>query len=161
MKKNYNNVPAELIAMRIWMPYRLEPRRNGKDAKPPRDARTGYKCDHTNPDNWSDFKTARNAVARFNLDGIGIAITNGLCCIDIDDCVENGVLTDMAKDIINTMGCYCEYSQSKTGVHLIFRAEYEDNDKEYYLNNKRIGVEVYRDVRYLVVTGDIMGRDYL
>ena len=35
-----------------------------------------------------------------------------ICAIDIDSCVENGVLSDMAEDIIVRMDTYTEYSPS-------------------------------------------------
>lgn len=35
--------------------------------------------------------------------------------IDIDNCVENGVLSDMAEDIISRMDTYTEYSPFGAG----------------------------------------------
>lgn len=58
------------------------------------------------------------------------------CAIDIDNCVENGVLSDMAEDIIARMDTYTEYSPSGAGVRILFKASLPAYDKDrYYINN--------------------------
>ena len=69
----------------------------------------------------------------------GIVIFGDSCAIDIDNSVENGVLSNMAEDIIARMDTYTEYSPSGAGVRILFRASLPAYDKErYYINNRRI-----------------------
>ena len=70
----------------------------------------------------------------------------------------NGVLLDMAKDIITRMNTYTEYSPSGTGVRILFKASLPAYDKDrYYINNRRIKLEVYvagYTSRFVTVTGN-------
>ena len=64
--------------------------------------------------------------------------------IDIDDCVENGKLSAMAAEIVDSLGSYAELSISGTGVHIWAGAPGLIYDKErYYFNNRTYGLEIY------------------
>ena len=52
----------------------------------------------------------------------GIVIFGDSCAIDIDNSVENGVLSNMAEDIIARMDTYTEYSPSGAGVRILCRS---------------------------------------
>lgn len=91
---------------------------------------------------FTDYAIAVRHRAAY--DGIGIGVFGDICAIDIDSCVENGVLSDMAKDIITRMNTYTEYSPSGTGVRILFKASLPAYDKDRYcINNRRIKLEVY------------------
>ncbi len=93
-------------------------------------------------------------------DGIGIGVFDGYSAVDIDHCVKNGKLSEMALDIINTMNSYTEYSPSGEGVRIIFKASPFDYDKEkYYINNSKIGLEVYVSGctnKFVTLTGNVI-----
>ena len=102
----------------------------------------GFKGDPTKKATFTDFNTAANH--RSGYDGIGIGVFNDISAMDIDHCVENGVLSDMAEDIIARMDSYTEYSPSGTGVRILFKANLPTYDKNrYYINNRKIKLEVY------------------
>lgn len=77
-------------------------------------------------------------------DGIGMGVFDLYFAVDIDDCVVDGKLTDMAQDIVDTMDSYTEYSPSGTGTRIICTAKGLSYEKaRYYINNRNIGLEVY------------------
>ena len=90
-------------------------------------------------------------------DGIGIGVFDGFCTIDIDHCHNNGVLSDMAKNIIATMNSYTEYSPSGEGIRILFRADSSYDKAKYYINNQKLGLEIYvsgHTNKYVTLTGD-------
>ena len=56
-------------------------------------------------------------------DGIGIGVFDGFSAVDIDHCVVNGELSELALDIIKTMNSYTEFSPSGTGIRIIFKTD--------------------------------------
>lgn len=105
---------------------------------------------------FSPFDTVIEKVSEY--DGIGIGVFDGFCAIDIDHCHNNGVLSDMAKDIIATMNSYTEFSPSGDGVHIYFKVRNFDYDKSrYYVNNHKLGLEIYvsgHTNKFMTVTGN-------
>ncbi len=92
--------------------------------------------------------------------GVGVKISNGVGCIDIDHCIgDDGGLSETARSILDLMpGAFVEISPSGTGLHLFFIVpDGVTIDKEdYYTNNASIGVECYLPGltnRYMTVTG--------
>ena len=89
--------------------------------------------------------------------GIGIKLVDNLLGIDLDHCIDNGIIKDWAKEIIaHFKHAYIEYSPSKHGFHilLLFNGAYDK--KSYYI--KHGDIEVYSALatnRYLTVTGDV------
>lgn len=77
------------------------------------------------PATWGTLEAAQAAVSRFGLRGVGVLLGDGLCGIDIDHCrdPDTGVLSDMAREIIDGMQTYAEESPSGTGVHLLFTGQ--------------------------------------
>lgn len=116
----------------------------------------GFKANSTNKATFTDFNTAISHRAGY--DGIGIGVFDDICAIDIDHCVKDGVLSDIAQYIITRMNTYTEYSPSRTGVRILFKASLPAYDKDrYYINNRTIGLEVYvagYTNRFVTVTGN-------
>lgn len=116
----------------------------------------GLRADSANKATFTDYTIAVRHRAGY--DGIGIGVFGDICAIEIDSCVENGVLSDMAEDIIVRMDTYTEYSPSGTGVRILFKASLPAYDKyRYYINNRQIKLEVYVDGhtnRFVTVTGN-------
>lgn len=105
---------------------------------------------------FTDFKTVCENLEGY--DGIGIGIFDDLVAIDIDHCVNNGVISDLAQNIIDTMNCYTEYSPSGNGIRMIALSSELDYDKKrYYINNRRLGLEIYvagYTNRFVTLTGN-------
>lgn len=142
MQFNYNNIPNDLKL-------------------------NGLFCKHQNkiplakPNDKSTFTTYNNVIKslKYN-EGVGIGIFDKLCGVDIDHCINDNVINDVAKDIINTLQSYTEQSYSGTGVHILFYVDIEEQqrDKEkYYIKNDKLDIEFYfgnLDNRYLTITGN-------
>ena len=136
----YDQLPSNLKIRNQFCNWKLE-EQNGRMTKVP--YRTnGKRANPTDPKCFTDFNSV--CATQDAYDGIGIGIFGDLFAIDIDHCVADGVVSEMAQDIIDTMNCYTEYSPSGTGIRIIGLASGLDYDKaRYYINNHKLGLEVY------------------
>lgn len=138
-----------------------------KPAKVPRNLLTGMNADPSNPNDFVPMSSLANFdYKQCGYDGIGLGIFGNICAIDIDHCVDdNGKYSDMAIDIINTMQSYAEISPSGHGIRILFLATDFNYDKaKYYINNQRIGLEVYvagATNKYVSLTGNAIMRQDL
>lgn len=84
-------------------------------------------------------------------DGLGFALGDGIGCIDLDHCVDDGVLADWAAAILDRLpATYTEVSPSGHGLHIWGRIPERPG--------RRVGnVEVYSAGRYITVTGNRWG----
>lgn len=93
-------------------------------------------------------------------DGIGMGVFSPYVAIDIDHCLEKGLLSEMAIDIIKTLDSYTEVSPSGNGIRIIAKANNLSYDKaKYYINNQKIGLEVYAagiTNKYVTLTGNAL-----
>lgn len=113
-----------------------------------------------NSETWGTYGAATKAMESGIFDGLGVMFANNLCGIDIDGCMENGMMIGPAKDIINTMDSYTEYSPSGTGIHILFYGKIS-NDKKFYKKNSRLGIEIYSKGRYFTFTGRALNEKYV
>jgi hypothetical protein len=164
-----------LKKLKQWIVWRYE-ERPGE----PKPAKVPYnpKVKHTKKENWQPVKnekgfispeysggamsnkestwgTYENAMKAFESDiftGLGIMFANNLCGIDIDGCIENGMMIGPAKDIIDIMDSYTEYSPSGTGIHILFFGSIKTG-KNFYKKNSTLGIEIYNTGRFFTFTG--------
>lgn len=108
-----------------------------------------------NPDTWSDFETALRASVRYS--GIGFMFGNGIFGVDLDHVVtDTGTFSDTAREFLQTLQSYAEYSPSGTGLHILCRGTIPPGRRR----NDKKGVEIYQSGRFFTVTGNaIPGRD--
>ena len=136
----YDHLPGKLKQRDIFCKWK-KVMRNGRYDKLPFTVQ-GRMASSTDRQCFTDFETICESLDGY--DGIGIGIFDDLVAIDIDHCVTNGVISDMAQDIISTMNCYTEYSPSGSGIRMICTAGSLSYDKtRYYINNHKLGLEVY------------------
>lgn len=135
MTKFYpDGLPQELKDAALWCVWRYE-RREGQDkpTKVPYNARTGGRAMSNSPSTFTSYQTAVKALERGGYDGLGVGVFNGLCAIDIDDCLdENGTPSPLARDIVSTMQSYTETSPSGRGIRIFFKAADFPYDKARY-----------------------------
>lgn len=152
----YENLPEYLKEHGLFCLWKYETRL-GKRTKPPYNPHTLKYGDSSDPEAFADLKTAEAAAAGF--DGLGVGMFGDLCGIDIDHCIEDGELSEMAADIVLTMDTYTEISPSGEGIRILFLAPGLEYDRgAYYLKNSEKGLEIYlADMtnRYLTVTGNV------
>ncbi|MGG1624393.1 DNA primase, partial [Bacillus subtilis] len=105
---------------------------------------------------WSTFATIMKFFNEQEYDGIGFMFSKDdpFIGIDIDHCVNDGVLSPFAQEIIQTINSYTEYSPSGEGVHIIAKGKLPLRGPGTGRKNIDKGLEVYRHGRYFTFTGN-------
>ena len=151
------NIPQALRDRALFCCWRLEDK-NGKTTKIPYNPATGQRAQTNNPKTFTDFATALRAVKQYS--GLGFLIPAGMFVIDSDHCKNpDGTLKQPASDISEQFkDCYQEWSPND-GLHILGMAEgFAFNKAMYWMNNKRLGVEVYlggATNRFMTLTGNV------
>ncbi len=136
----YENLPAEIKEKALCCLWKKE-EHEGRMTKIAYQV-NGYKVRANDRDTFTSFDTVIPYVSAY--DGIGIGVFDGFSAVDIDNCVVDGKLTELAIDIIETMNSYTEYSPSGKGVRIIFKTDgLYYNKEKYYINNRKLGLEIY------------------
>jgi len=159
LNQQYGNLPQDIRDNAVFCLWRYEERKGQvKPAKVPYQV-NGKRAQPDNENTFTDFNTAVKAVSRY--DGLGIGIFRGFSAIDIDHCFNaDDSLSEPAKSIAALFkGCYIEKSPSGTGLRILFKASgFKYNVQKYYINNAKIGVEIYVSgvtKKYVTVTGNV------
>ena len=141
---NLSNIPLELRQLPQWVCA-------SNDSKAPMRAFERFPASSTNPNTWADFEIAAGAVRRGAYDYLGFVFNdNGIVGIDIDcGYDDDGFLTNISADIINKCKSYTEKSKSGRGVHILVKGDLPFKGK-----NNLNGVEIYKQSRYFIMTGD-------
>lgn len=150
-------VPQVMRRLENWCVWRLEEKKDGgKPTKVPYGAWTGYRASSTNPDTWASYKRACEVYDYFKphgvVNGIGFFFRpeDNLVFIDIDHCIIDGELSDLAKEVVNMFpSSYWEISQSGEGLHCFTRGMLTRCFKR-----SDIGLEMYNKTRYVAFTGN-------
>lgn len=140
------NIPNELKSLPQWVC-------STPNGKMPMRATMYSGASTVNPDTWSSFQTAIMSVECGNYSNVGFVFNdNGIVGIDIDAGYdEDGFLTDIASDIIGKCKSYTEKSRSGRGFHILVKGDLPFKGK-----NNLNGVEIYKQARYFIMTGDIL-----
>lgn len=140
------NIPAELINLAQWVCTH-------GNSKVPMKANVNETASSTDPETWSSFDTAFEAVSKGFYDYCGFVFAdNGLVGIDIDTGFdEEGFMTPLAADILGKCTSYTEKSKSGRGFHVLLRGTLPFKGK-----NNLAGVEIYKAARYFIMTGDVL-----
>ena len=153
----FQNVPADLVALNRWVVWAYESRKGGKPQKVPKCAAVlKSNASVIDPDTWTSFEQTQTAYEEGGFSGVGIVLDgDGLVGIDLDNCVIDGVPSEQAMAIMDSIGCqYVELSPSGKGLRSF---GYVDNPP---LRGARgsingVGVELYSTSHYLTVTGHV------
>ncbi|MFC4407253.1 phage NrS-1 polymerase family protein [Haloarchaeobius iranensis] len=140
-------IPAALREYPQWVCWRAE-ERDGKLTKIPIDPETGSFASVSDPETWSIYEVALGASEAE--DGLGFVFTeeDPFLGVDLDDCRENGALTDWAEDIVDRLDSYTEVSPSGTGVHVLIEGTIPST------KSRSGSVECYDSARFFTMTGD-------
>lgn len=140
------NVPAELLIQPRWVRYK-EVFNGKRKTKIPitTDARI---ASSTNPDTWTDYATAHKSRVG---DGLGFVLNgDGIMCIDLDYCVEDGEVNQLALDFIESLPeTYIEFSPSGDGLHIWGFGSVAKGSRKVV---NGLNVETYSDGRYMTIT---------
>ena len=134
-------VPDDLIERDRWIRH--------SDKRPM--AIGGWWCSVTDQSHWSTFA---DAISSDVGDGVGFVLNgDGIVCLDLDDCVVDGVPTEAAQKFLYEFpGAYVEFSPSGRGLHVWGRG-FMDRGRRFTLDGLK--VEAYPDGRYITVTGNV------
>ena len=148
---NYENIPEELQNLTQWVC-------SSANSKVPMRATMYEPASSIGSDTWSTFREAVMSVEQKNYDHIGFVFNdNGIVGIDIDTGLdEDGFLTDIASDIIGRCKSYTEVSRSGKGFHILLKGTLPFTGR-----NNRKGVEMYKQARYFIMTGNVILYDNL
>lgn len=142
---NYDNIPEELKILKQWVCATSE-------SKVPMQAYSFEPASSTNKTTWATYNTAYDAWQEY-YDYLGFVFAdNGIVGIDIDcGYDDDGLMSYLAADIIGKCQSYTEQSRSGRGFHILLKGTLPFKGK----NNLR-GVEIYKEARYFVMTGDVL-----
>lgn len=140
------NIPEMLQNLNQWVGV-------GIDSKAPMRVDTLFAASSTNPDTWGSFADAKEAVELGELTYPGFVFNdNGIVGIDIDvGYDDDGLMSELAADIIGACGSYTEKSKSGRGFHILLKGSLPFDGK----NNLK-GVEIYKKSRFFIMTGDVL-----
>lgn len=143
---DYENIPDELRLLSQWVCVRA-------DSKAPMQTFCNAAASSTDPRTWSCFADAWSDVIHGPYDYIGFVFNNnGIVGIDIDAGYdEDGFISALAADIIVSCESYTEKSRSGRGFHVLVKGDLPFKGK----NNLR-GVEIYKQARYFIMTGNVV-----
>lgn len=157
LKPEFANFPLELVALSRWVVWVYEPQPGSKPKKAPKCASSlrGY-ATSVDPNTWTNFELAQTAYEEGGFSGVGLALNgDGLVGIDLDNCVIDGVPSEQAMAIMDSIGCqYVELSPSGKGLRSF---GYVDNPPVRGARGSinGVGVELYSTSHYLTVTGHV------
>jgi len=140
-------IPAPLRDYPQWVCWRAK-ERDGKMTKIPIDPQTGSFASVSDPETWSLYEVALGASEAE--DGLGFVFTEDdpFVGVDLDDCREDGELTEWAEDIVERLDSYTEVSPSGTGVHVLIEGMIPST------KSRSGSVECYDSARFFTMTGD-------
>ena len=143
---NLNKIPDELKRLNQWVGV-------GVDSKLPMRVDTLFNASSSAPTTWGTFEDAKEAVELGELTYPGFVFNdNGIVGIDIDTGFdEDGIITDLGVDIISRCKSYTEISRSGRGFHILVKGDIPFDGR-----NNRNGVEMYKDSRFFIMTGDVL-----
>ncbi len=143
-----------------WVCWRKEVR-DGKATKVPY-ATDGHNSHASvaDPSTWSVYQDAAAMVQAGRFDGVGFVLCEALpyVCVDLDHCLDrvSGEVQEPAASIVAMLeeagGTYMEISPSGEGLHLwgVYDGALPGGKTGIHKN----GIEIYRDKRYMTVTGN-------
>ena len=165
MQQRFISIPSEIlevIYLDNWVAWRYE--KNPSKPKPykmPYDPRTGERAKVNDASTWANYNLVRESVESGKYEGLGFMFgtkesPSGYAGIDLDNAInDDGTLKPFARDIVQIMNTYTEYSPSKKGLHLIFKVKNRLSEEGYY--KKHNDIECYDFGRYYTFTFDVFG----
>lgn len=156
LQQRYSNIPQELKTLKRWVGYKVETLVGGKKTKRPYNSLSGSMARVNDPITWSNFNLALSGCVKYNFDGIGFVLGDGIFGVDLDNHYnENGELEtpkeefdNLANEFISTLDSYTEWSQSGNGIHIICKGKLPEGSR------RRGCVEMYDANRFFVFTGN-------
>ncbi len=156
----YRNVPEEMKDLPRWVKWRKVAKKdrhgNTKWTKIPHSIKDNSSFNWNNPSKWEIYNTAKRYIDGY--DGLGYVLKeeDNIVAIDLDNCIEKNKLNSFSEEIVEMFsGTYMELSQSGKGIHIFVKGSISKN-----LNLQNLGIEMYKDNRYIALTGNTEASKY-
>ncbi len=147
MEKKYKYLPEEMKELKRFVGWRKE-ELEGKVAKLLFSLIDGKASNWNKPDRWLNFEEAKYENSPL---GFVLVEEDKIVCIDLDKAIIDDKLSPMAEEVVKDfVGSYMEISQSGKGLHIFARGNLEND-----LNLSSKGIEIYKNNRYIALTGDV------
>ena len=134
---------------------------NSNKKKVPIDG-NGYPTDTTNPVNLISHEQAYKNKILKGFDITRVLIGTDIWCLDIDGCIVDGLVSDLAKDLLNlsvSNEVFIETSVSGKGLHIWGR--YEGQFPPHNCKNTKLNIELYTDKRAIILGNPIINTPLL
>lgn len=137
-------LPTELVTVPRWVRHDARKR--------PLVASSGRLASSTDASTWTTYAEAKGSVHGVGL-GFVLSAEDDIACIDIDDCVTDGVVSTAALEVARTAPdvFMVEVSRSGEGIHIWHHAP---NASGTNRDEGGLRVERYTQARYIAVTGN-------
>lgn len=144
--KDYDNIPDELKSLNQWVCV-------SEDSKTPMKSWENEPASSSTPDTWATYEEALYSVTHSYYEYLGFVFNdNGIVGIDIDKGYDDdGFINLLSADIITKCESYTEKSRSGRGFHILVKGNLPFKGR-----NNLQGVEIYKQSRYFIMTGDIL-----
>jgi putative DNA primase/helicase len=169
MKDLLKNIPEELKLEALWCCWKYVKNQDGDLVKKPFNVLTGYGARSNDRTTFVSYPTMCRYLDNYISEvdnkiqgGAGLGIFNGFSAIDIDHCINNGEISQMAQELINFCDSYTELSPSGTGIRIIFKSSVRFDKNKYYINNSKLGLEIYisdNTNKFVSITGNKLSGD--
>ncbi len=155
---NYDNIPKQLKETSKWCCWKYEKKlNNNKLAKVPKNPIIGFNASVNKESTFISFDEAIKYADKY--DGIGIRVSDLIIAGDIDGCIKEGKLNDLASDVLSKFpSTYFEYSPSRKGLRFFLKLPkgFNYDIKNYKMKNGKLEVYVAGHTnRFVTVTGNV------
>lgn len=123
--------------------------------KIPIDPKTGNTAKSNDSATWGTYQQAKSFMEKDkSISGLGFMFSDSpYVGIDIDHCVDaQGMMSNLALDIVSKFQSYTEISHSGTGIHIICKGKLPGAGRK----NSDLGLEMYDNGRYFTVTENVL-----
>ena len=161
------NIPSEMKFNALWCGWKYS-MIDGEQRKTPINVSTGAFAKSNDKSTFTSYPILLKYIHKYWVkdengkfeSGIAIGVFNDFSAVDIDNCVgDNGELTPMALDIVNSINSYTETSPSGHGIRIIFHSKKKFDKDTYYIHNAKLGLEIYisdTTNKFLTITGNTL-----
>lgn len=151
LEQQYTKLPNEIKEAKRWVCYR-------KVDKAPMNAINGKFAQSNNPFTWTTFRNAIIGCVKYNFDGLGFMLGNGIFGVDLDNHLKEDGTPEISQDefdslsseFLNALDSYSERSQSGRGIHIICKGKLPEGAC------RKGNIEMYDSGRYFAMTGNVV-----
>lgn len=146
----FDNIPVEMRAYNQWVVWRFEESDGDKPTKIPYSPINGRMAKVNDSSTWGSYHDALGALNSGMYSGLGFVLTEAdpYGFIDLDDTKGDQGNADRQLRIYNEFVSYAERSPSGTGLHIIIKGSIPSG-------RKRSSIEVYSNLRFMTMTGNV------